>query len=165
VKIRPSYSFNVSTGHVACRTTWFVVDPKIVMSTGLRGRPMQTIEVAQTDWARALDEFSAIHEGWLVSLEVMGSTLGVQPQIRELPLRGITADSDSRGPAITISAARVNGEHITHIIHAPTHVRIEQTSQGADAALEIESADGTAAILRFRTAALPETVDGMPREG
>jgi hypothetical protein len=33
---------------------------------------MHTIEVPQKDWARTLDEFSAIHNGWLVSLDVMG---------------------------------------------------------------------------------------------
>ena len=124
---------------------------------------MRTIEVPQKEWARTLDEFSLIHEGWLVSLDVIGPDLGAQPQIRDLPLRGVTAETGTRDPAITIAAAHADGEQVTHIIHMPTHVRIERTNDGADVALQIESAEGLAAILRFKTAALPETVDHMPR--
>jgi hypothetical protein len=123
---------------------------------------MRTIEVPQREWTRTLDEFSSIHNGWLVSLDVLGPELGVQPQIRDLPLRGVTAETSLRSPAITIAAGRGDGEHISHIIHSPTHVRIERTDEGADVAMQIESDDGLAAILRFKTVALPETVDGIP---
>lgn len=64
---------------------------------------MRTVEVPEKDWPRALNEFSRLHEGWLVSLDVLGPSIGVQPQIRELPLRGVTAESGPRGSAITIS--------------------------------------------------------------
>ena len=122
---------------------------------------MRTVEVPPKDWAHALNEFSTTHEGWLVSLDVLGPTLGVQPQIRDLPLRGVTAESGSSGSAIMISAARADGEHITHVIPSPTHVRIERTNEGADVALEIESDEGTAAILRFKTAGPPNTMGRM----
>jgi len=125
---------------------------------------MRTVEVPQKDWARTLNEFSARHEGWLVSLDVVAPTFGVQAQIRELPLRGVTAEAGPRGPAITISAARADGEQITHLIPSPTHVRIERTNEGADVALEIESDEGLAAILRFKTTAPSNAVDGVPRE-
>src|SRR5215831_18246938 len=111
---------------------------------------MQTIEIAQNKWTQALDEFSAIHDGWLVSLELLSSALGVQPQIRDLPLRGVTAEHRPGKPVITITAAHNDGQMFTHLIGAPTHVRIERTDEGADVALQIESAEGTAAILRFR---------------
>jgi hypothetical protein len=124
---------------------------------------MRTIEVPQEEWARTLDQFSAMHQGWLVSLDVIGPELGVQPQIRELPLHGVTAETKLRNPAITIAAGRGDGEHISHIIHSPTHVRIERTNEGADVAMQIESDDGVAAILRFKTVTLPDTVDGILR--
>jgi Family of unknown function (DUF5335) len=85
-----------------------------------------------------------------VSLDVIGPMLGVQPQIRELPLRGVTAEHSSRGPSIIISAAGDDGEYTTHMIASPTHVRIERTNEGADVALQIESEDGLSAILRFQ---------------
>lgn len=123
---------------------------------------MRTIEIPTRDWSRTLDEFSLLHQGWLVSLDVVASTLGTQPEIRELPLVGVTAESNPLDSAITIAAARLDGAHIAHVVHSPRHVRIERTPEGEDVALEVQSADGTAAILRFTVAALPETVDGSP---
>jgi hypothetical protein len=124
---------------------------------------MRTIEIPARDWSRALDEFSTLHEGWLVSLDVVAPTLGTQPEIRELPLVGVTAEFNPPESIITIAAARRDGGHITHVVRSPRHVRIERTPEGADVALEVQSAAGTAAILRFRVAALPETVDGAVR--
>ena len=122
--------------------------------------PMQTIEIPQRDWSARLDEFSRIHEGWLVSLDIMAQSIGAQPEFRQLPLVGITAEP-SDGGTISIAVAEPTGEHLTHTIHSPTHVFIEKTNAGANVALEIESADGTKAVLRFRTTALPETVDDV----
>ncbi len=116
---------------------------------------MRTVEVPQKDWRRTLNEFSALHHGRPVSLDVVAPTMGVQPQIRDLPLRGVTAESGPRGPAIMIFAARGDGEQITHVIPSPTHVRIERTNEGADVELEIESDEGLAAILRFKGLAQP----------
>lgn len=122
---------------------------------------MQTVEIPRDAWISALDEFSAIHESWLVSLDVIGPDIGAQPEIANLPLLGVSADR-AEG-TITVSAARSAAEHVTHVIDSATRVYIERTESGADAALAIESADGTTSILRFRVAALPETVDGIAR--
>ena len=120
---------------------------------------MQTVEIPRNAWTTTLDEFSTIHEGWLVSLDVLDPAFGAQPEVDNLPLLGVTADG---ADAITISAGRSAAEHITHTIHAPSRVRIERREDGADLALQIESGDGTKAILRFRVSAVPETVDGIP---
>ena len=52
-------------------------------------------------------------------------------------------------------------DHITHSIARPTQVSLEQTDEGADAALAIKSGDGTTTLLRFRAAVLPEMVDAV----
>jgi hypothetical protein len=125
---------------------------------------MLTVEVPREAWAQALNEFNAIHEGWLVSLDVLGPTIGAQPEINNLPLLGISVDQTDHADTIMISAAaRSTAEHVTHTIHATTRVYIERREDGADVALQIESADGTTAILRFRATALPETLDGLVR--
>lgn len=121
---------------------------------------MRTVEVPRDEWPQALDQFSEIHQGWVVSLDVLGTELGAQPEISDLPLIGVSADSHRQPGNITISAARAADDHVTHVVEAPEHVYIERTDEGADAALEIEARDGTKSILRFRSAALPETVDG-----
>jgi hypothetical protein len=40
-------------------------------------------------------------------------------------------------------------------------VWVEETDEGADAAIEIESEDHATTLLKLRTPALPETVDGV----
>jgi hypothetical protein len=125
---------------------------------------MLTLEIPARDWSRVLDEFSSVHEGWLVSLDLKAPAIGAQREISRLPLVGVTAESGANDPTITIAAARRDGEHISHIIHAPTHVRLERTTDGADVALEVESADGTAAVLRFGNAIHPgDRGDGTGR--
>ena len=121
---------------------------------------MRTIEIPRKEWSGRLDEFSRMHEGWLVSLDIMAESIGVQPEFRQLPLVGVTAEPRDGG-TISIAVAEPAGDHLTHTIVLPAHVYIAETEAGADAALEIESADGTKAVLQFRTAALPETVDGV----
>ena len=124
---------------------------------------MRTVEIPQSNWAPTLNQFSAKHEGWLVSLDLRDAKFGARREIQNLPLVGVTAEPTARANDITITAARSAADHITHTIQSPTRLGVERTDDGADAGLEIESADGTVAILRFRTVALPETVDGMVR--
>jgi hypothetical protein len=120
----------------------------------------RTIEIARPDWASALNEFSAVHRGWLVSVEILSPALGAQREVVNLPLLAVSF-GPSDGGAIAITVARANGDHLTHIIQAPQRLSLERTEAGADVALAIDSADGARTLLQFRTAALPETVDGI----
>ena len=124
--------------------------------------PMRTIEIARSDWSEALEEFSAIHEGWLISVDILSLDLGAQPEINDLPLIGATLDAPD-GATLTVAAGRSADDHVRHPIQAPRRIWMERTDAGADAALGIESGDGITTIVRFRTAALPETLDGVVR--
>lgn len=128
------------------------------------GTVMQTLEIQPARWSRALEEFSVIHEGWLVSVDVIAQSLGAQPEVSNLPLMGVVAEIGSRRePVVTVAAGLLDGQQITHTIQAPTRIWIERTDEGADAAMEIESADGTKTILRLKTPVRAETVDGIAR--
>lgn len=124
---------------------------------------MQTQEIARTDWAGRLNEFTAVHDGWLVSVDVLNPDIGAQRQIENLPLLGVSADRINHDGSVAISVARPGGAHFTHVIREVKRILIEQTRDGADAGLQIESGDGTNTIVRFRVVALPETVDGFVR--
>jgi uncharacterized protein DUF5335 len=127
---------------------------------------MRTIELPRETWSAKLNEFTSAHGGWLVSVDVLGPALGAQPEIDNLPLLAVSAEHTPSGAmTIRISAARSAAEHISHTITEPTRVEIERREDGADVALRIASADGLQTILRFRVAALPETVDGLPPRG
>jgi len=122
---------------------------------------MQTVDVPNESWPQTLNEFTSTHEGWLVSLDVLNPEMGAQPEISELPLVGIWADQIDHDRSITVSAARSAGEHISHTIRDARRVQIERTDEGADAALAVESGDGTKTILRFRSAGRPDVIDGF----
>lgn len=121
----------------------------------------RTVEVEPAEWSALLNEFTAVHESWLVSLDILSPDIGAQPAFSNLPLVGATFEAVT-GTAV-VTAGRGTADQISHSIEAPTRIWIERTDAGADVALGVESADGTKTILRLKTAALPDTVDGWIR--
>jgi hypothetical protein len=122
-----------------------------------------TIEIPRETWVDQLNEFTTLHEGWLVSIDVLGQEIGAQAEINNLPLLGVSADRIDHDGTIAISVARSTTEHFTHLISAVTRIYVERIDDGAQAALRIDSLDGTTTILRFRAPVLPHTVRGIVR--
>lgn len=123
---------------------------------------MKTKEIPRGDWRKFFDLFSRQYEGWLVTLEILSEEIGAQVEERELAFEGIVDEWDEiQGNEIMIMVGAKPDDHITHSISHPVLVSLEQTDEGADAALAIKSADGTTALLRFRSPMLPEMVDGV----
>jgi hypothetical protein len=122
-------------------------------------------EIPRDEWVEFLDSFSRQHEGWLVTVEVLGAEIGAQVEAEEMALERITADLKGGGEdAISIILGKRSAGHVTHNITQPTHVRIEQAESGADMALQIESRGGVTTLVRLRSAMLPEMVDGIVSE-
>lgn len=124
---------------------------------------MPTKEILRDEWARYFEEFSRRHQGWLVTVEVLGLDIGDQVQVRNLPLEGITVETNDDGYEMTIIAGSRPDARISRTVRAPVRVWVKQNEQGADEALEIESPAG-AVLVRFRSAILPELVDGILTE-
>ena len=123
---------------------------------------MQTRQIPQSEWPSFLDGFSRQYEGWQVKLEVLNPEIGAQVEEAGLALEGLTDEWDEiKGNTIMIMAGNTPDNHITHSITNPTEVTLEQTDEGAVMALSIKSTDGTTALLSFRAAVLPETVDAV----
>jgi hypothetical protein len=122
---------------------------------------MQMRDIPTHEWPGFFDGFSRQHDGWLASIEVLGADIGDQIESREQPLRGITAELGMPGgDAISILLGDTPDKHVTHVVHAPRRVSLEQTDEGADQAVHIEAADGSMTVLRFRVAVLSEALDG-----
>ena len=122
-------------------------------------------EIPREEWVGFLDGFSSQHEGWLVTVEVLGEEIGAQVEAEEMTLEGVTADLRGVGSdVISIMLVNSSKEHVTHNVTRPTHLRLAQTESGADKALQIESGSGVTTLLRFRSALLPEMVDGFVSE-
>jgi hypothetical protein len=120
---------------------------------------MQSVDIPRDTWSSRLNEFTAVHESWLMSLDVIGPGVGVRPAIKEMPLLGMSLSHAEDGCMVAISLARSPAEHLTHVISRVTRILLNRTEEGADASLQIESADVTLTILRLRVAILPECVD------
>jgi hypothetical protein len=119
-------------------------------------------EIPRDEWVEYFDGFSRRHEGWLVTVEVLGAEIGAQVEAQELPLRGVTAESKGSGEdEINLIFGGEGAERVTHTVTRPTHVRTEQAENGADMTLQIESGGGVTTLVHFRSAVLPETVDGV----
>jgi hypothetical protein len=125
---------------------------------------MPTQEIPRQEWNNFFDLFSRQHEGWLATLEVFGPDIGAQEQAHEMPLEGVSIASENNPTEIAINLGKTPEDHVTHTITKPEHVWLEQTSEGANAALEIESENQTKTLLRFRSAMPPEMVDGVVME-
>ena len=121
-----------------------------------------TRDIPRDQWREELDSFSRQHEGWLATLEVLSADVGAQEEGRELPFAGVSLSSGGdETEAISIDLGTKPDEHVSHAISRPTAVWLEQTEEGANAALEIEVADGTKTLLRFRSPMPAEFVDGV----
>ena len=80
----------------------------------------------------------------------------------EVPLVEITAALQAnRGDCIAVAFEACSGQHVAHIIPGVTHVRLQAIEEGVHAVVEIASATGGRMRLRFRSAILPERVDGI----
>jgi hypothetical protein len=122
---------------------------------------MPTREIPREEWSAFLDSFSRQHAGWLSTVEVLGPAIGAQVQTREQPLSGITAElKGGRQDLISILLGDSADDHVAHVIHAPSHVRLKETDEGAREALQIESESGETTRLRFRVTVPSELLDG-----
>jgi hypothetical protein len=123
---------------------------------------MSTQEIPRDQWTTFFDTFTHQHEGWLASLEIFAPDIGAQEEARDLPLEGISTTTKDGGlQTIAISFGKGAEDHVTHTITGPTRLWLEQTSQLANAALEIESADEVKTLLRFRSPLPADMVDGV----
>jgi len=128
------------------------------MATGTKTR---TREIEREQWPDFFDAFSRRHEGWLVTIEVLDKELGDQIEVENKALKGIVAERKRDPRVIDIFVWNKPDEDASHIIDKPTRVWVEETDEGAEAAIEIESEDHGTTLLKLRTPALPETVDGI----
>src|SRR6266545_2055308 len=122
---------------------------------------MSTQEIPRDEWTTFLEKYSRQHEGWLATLEVFAPDIGAQEEASEMPLEGISVASGNDADAIAINLGKTPEDHVTHTVTKPEHVWLDQTSEGAKTALEIESGDDTKTLLRFRSALPPEMADGV----
>lgn len=116
---------------------------------------MPTQEIIHDKWSDFFNSFSRQHEGSLATLEVFAPDVGAQEEASDVPFEGISVSSGKgESDALIINVGKSPEDHVSHKIDQPTHVWLQQTTSGADLALEIEAQDQSKTLLRFRPPAI-----------
>jgi hypothetical protein len=116
---------------------------------------MKTTVIQKDEWSKFFDSFSRRQNGSSATLEILGAEIGAQVEEHDLAFKGIVGESNRvQGYEIAIMMGTRQDDHVTHSISRLTKVSIEQTDEGTDLALELKSADGVTALLRFRSPSL-----------
>jgi uncharacterized protein DUF5335 len=123
---------------------------------------MQTRDIPREQWIRFFDDFSKNHEGWIVTLEVLGADIGDQEEANNLPLVGISADVKARENRVEIIVGGRPDVDLTRFIERPKHVWVKEPRLPGDEAMEIESEDGIKTILNFHRIRHEETERQLP---
>jgi hypothetical protein len=123
---------------------------------------MQTREVPREQWIRYFDDFSKNHEGWIVTVEVIGSDIGDQEEASGLPLVGVSADVKARENRIHLMVGGKPGVDVGRFIERPKHVWIKESKIPGDEAIEVESEDGIKTLLNFHHVRPEETERQLP---
>lgn len=111
-------------------------------------------EIPKTGWDDFCDDFSRLHEGELVNVEIFGDGTRVKKTLaKNLPLGGVSADfePDFHGQTVSVIAGEEPDDHLTHIVEAPKRLSIEETEEGEHKALRIEAEDGSSVVVRLRS--------------
>jgi hypothetical protein len=117
---------------------------------------MQLRTIPRREWQRFFDRFTRLHSGAIVSVNVSGSIFGCHNAIVAQPLGGISGDGND---VLIHIEARRRLDHVGHRVPGVRAVRLQQTDEGAVAALDFETADGTRTAVRFRSPIIPELLD------
>ena len=121
---------------------------------------MRTRLIPHAEWFPFFETFTRQHAGSPATVWLLGPRIGAQVEARDLPLEGIVADP--LATSISIHLGGMLGKNVDHPVASPTSVWLEMTAEGADAALGINSADGTMTILEFRSPGTPVLARPVP---
>ena len=125
---------------------------------------MTTRTVARAEWDEFLRTFSNRHHGWIASI-----TLGVASREQPVtPGRGhrqvlqdvVFEDAHVDGDALVFVLA-ADGHELAYRVHAPSELAVAETARGEDLGLTVLDHHGERSLLRFRTPAIAETLDGL----
>ena len=108
---------------------------------------MPTREIPPPQWSSFLGNFGFRHVGWNVTLEQKSRQHGKHLVANHSFLEELATDGANGHQQITIVLGTPFHPFHNHVIHKPVHVRV---LDGAQAALEIDSADGSTVVVQLR---------------
>jgi hypothetical protein len=114
------------------------------------------VEIPNEEWERFLESFSNQHQGWLASVVKIADQQASMQAIACRLLR-ITSEPSQ----IRLSMECEGGKPQQDLVRNPERLIFKRDEQGAHQGLDLVASDGSMTSLRFRSAARPETLDGV----
>lgn len=118
-------------------------------------------EIPRGEWLSFLDSFSRQHEGWLVSMEVAEGQDMSGLEAKDLKFEGVTPEHSEGHDRISIALGQAPDDHLTHFVSDPVRVLFLEGKGGGHMGLQIEAADGSRTLIRFRGPGKPETLNDV----
>ena len=108
-------------------------------------------DIAIADRAPFFSRLSELHRGAFVTLRV-----GARDEVVGQPFRGVSEDGED---VVIYTGDPARAPHLGRRVPHAVRVALEQTDEGADAAVAIVSRDGTRTELRFRSPIRADLLD------
>jgi hypothetical protein len=116
---------------------------------------MTVRDVPRSEWRSFLQAFSRAHRAWIATIHGLVGSATVT-HIPSVALKSVTLENARADPLVRITF--INS--ISLCAARPRVLRV-QSDNGAERALEVETADGGFIRVAFRTTVLPEQLDGV----
>jgi hypothetical protein len=118
-------------------------------------------DVPRTEWPKFLDQFNRQHRAWLATIHGMERGRPIT-RVPSVAIQGVTLVSELDEDAVRLTL----GNGISLYAPRPRALRVQDTEEGLERALEIETVDGALIRIAFRAVARPDQLDGLaPGEG
>jgi hypothetical protein len=124
-----------------------------------RGREVVAMtihDVPASEWPSFLEQFSREHRAWLAT--VYGLEQGTPVRlVQSVAIRSVTLEGGVSDRLLRLTFA----DGVSLCVPHPCAVRVQRASDGAERALEVETADGALVRVAFRAVVPPEQLDGV----
>jgi hypothetical protein len=113
---------------------------------------MEAREISAEQWVSFVKEFSHLHQGEPVTIEVLDPQQGPQHIVEDAPLMGLSFDTaGSRPSSLEIAVGDRPESYVRHVIDLPMTIRVASGGERAgDVALQIEQARGPVTLVLIK---------------
>lgn len=129
-------------------------------ASGFReGALAETVEVSAipaVEWPSFLERFGRRHRAWLATIHGVERGMPVT-RAASVPLESVALERRGQDYLVRVTF----GKGTSLCAPRPRAIYVQHTDEGADWALEVETADGAFVRLAFRATTMPDQLDGL----
>jgi hypothetical protein len=118
---------------------------------------MRTVEIQSKEWATFCEDFTRIHRGGLITIEMLDGARDRIEVAQNMPLEKMVFSQDGAcNNVISISASEPGRRAIDHLVIEPLHLVVRENDKHGKT-LEINAENGTT-LISFHSGKMPDSV-------